>query len=185
MLRGVNLGPHNRIKMEALRSLYESQGFLDAQTCVQSGNVVFRTKSKDLGRLGGQIETAIEQTFNFRPGVILRTPSELKDVIARNPFATRPAIDPGKLLVWFLSSNPGSEVREKVLRIKAAPEELRIDGRELYIYFPNGMARPKLSMPAVERALQITGTGRNWNTVTKLLEIAERLEASTLMNPQR
>jgi uncharacterized protein (DUF1697 family) len=90
-------------------------------------------------------------------------------------FAARQEIHPGKLLVWFLVGAPSAEAQEKVLAIKADPEELRIDGRELYIYFPNGMARPKLSMLAVERALGITGTGRNWNTVLKLLEMAEGL----------
>jgi uncharacterized protein (DUF1697 family) len=64
------------------------------------------------------------------------------------------------------------------MRIKAEPEELRIDGREVYIYFPNGMARPKLSMALVERTLKTSGTGRNWNTVRKLLEMAEGMETS-------
>jgi uncharacterized protein (DUF1697 family) len=65
-----------------------------------------------------------------------------------------------------------------VRAIQAEPEELTIDGRELYIYFPNGLARPKLSIPRLEKTLQTSGTGRNWNTVTKLLEIAEAMEAS-------
>ena len=64
------------------------------------------------------------------------------------------------------------------MKINADPEELRIGDRELYIHFPNGMGRSKLSVAAVERALGVPGTGRNWNTVTKLLEIAEGLEAS-------
>ena len=63
---------------------------------------------------------------------------------------------------------------------KADPEELHIGIRELYIYFPDGMARPKLSLPAVERTLKTSCTGRNWNTVRKLLEIAEKLEALPL-----
>ena len=77
----------------------------------------------------------------------------------------------------FLASDPGQEAREKLLAIKAEPEELRIEGRELYIYYPNGMARPKLQWPIIEKALKTSGTARNWNTVTKLLEMAERLEA--------
>ena len=146
-------------------------------TC-RSGNVIFRTEERDFLRLARRIENGIEGRFGFRPDVMVRTPSELRSVIARNPFARRRGIDPSKLLVTFLASDPGAEVRDKILRIKADPEELRIDGRELYIYFPNGMARPKLSPAAIEKALQTRGTGRNWNTVTKVLEIAERLEAS-------
>jgi uncharacterized protein (DUF1697 family) len=108
----------------------------------------------------------------------LRTSSELKEIIARNPFATRPGIDPAKLVVLFLANDPSKGARDKILAIKADPEELRIGGRELYIYYPNGMARPKLPPAIIERTLQASGTARNWNTVTKLHEIAERLEGS-------
>ena len=161
--------------MEPLVALYESLGLRNAQSLLQSGNVIFKTKEQDLVRLATRIGNGIERTFGFRPGVIVRTSSELRDVIARNPFAARPGIDPSRLLVTFLAADPGSEAREKVLGIKADPEELHIHGRELFIYFPNGMARPKLSVALLERTLKTSGTGRNWNTVTKLLEIAESL----------
>jgi uncharacterized protein (DUF1697 family) len=178
MLRGVNLGPHNRIKMEALRALYESLKLRDAGTYIQSGNVIFRTDERDLVRLAKRIENGIERKFGFRCDVIVRTASELRDVIARNPFAHRRGIEPSKLLVTFLASDPGEEARKQVRTIKTEPEELRIDGRESYIYFPNGMARPKLSWPAIGRVLKVSGTGRNWNSITKMLEMAEKLEAA-------
>jgi len=178
MLRGVNLAGHNRIKMDALRALYESLGLLDVQTHIQSGNVVFRTEARDLARLTKRVGKGIERSFGFLPDVIVRTSSELRDVIARNPFAARPGIDPSRLLVTFLSSDPGPEARDNILKIKAHPEELWIDGRELYVYYPNGLARPKLSPALIERTLKTSGTGRNWNTVRKLLDIAEKLEPS-------
>jgi uncharacterized protein (DUF1697 family) len=177
MLRGVNVGGHNKIKMEALRALYESLGLQNPQTYIQSGNVVFRTKERDLIVLAQRIENAIERSFGFRPAVIVRTSSELKDVITRNPFGERRGVDPSKLLVTFLASIPLAESREQVLTIKTEPEELHIDGREVYIYFPNGMARPKVSWVAIEKKLKTSGTGRNWNTVHRLLEMAEKLEA--------
>src|SRR2546422_8261930 len=108
--------------------------------------------------------------------LILRTTSDLRDVIAKNPFAARRGIDPRKLVITFLPVDPGPEARDKVLKMKPDPEEVRFDGRELYIYFPDGMGRSKL-VPALGKALKNAGTARNWNTVTKLLEIAERLEA--------
>ncbi len=178
MLRGVNVGGHNKIKMDALQALYESLKLRDAQTYVQSGNVIFRTEEPDLTSLGKRIQNGIERKFGFRPDVILRTASELRDVIARNPFAKRRGIEPSKLLVTFLAEDPGAEARDKVRSIKADPEELRIEDRELYIYFHNGIGRAKLSLAAIERALKTPGTGRNWNSVTKMLEIAEKLEAS-------
>jgi uncharacterized protein (DUF1697 family) len=178
LLRGVNVVGHNKVKMEALRALYESLRLRDAQTYIQSGNVVFRTKETDLDKLARKIENGIEKKFSFRPAVILRTTSELRDVIARNPFANRRDIHPGKFLVTFLAGHPDTDACAKVLKMKIEPEELRIVGREVYIYFLNGQGRSKLSWVMVERTLRVSGTGRNWNTVNKLLEIAEMLEVA-------
>lgn len=172
MLRGVNVGGHNSIKMDALREVYESLGLQDTQTYVQSGNVVFRTSERDLAALARRIEDIIERKFGFRPGVVLRTTEELRHVIERNPFAGRKEMEPNKLLVTFLGTDPGAEVCDAVLRIKPDPEELRLDGRELYVYFPNGSGRSKL-VPVIEKLLKKSGTARNWNTVTQLLEMAE------------
>jgi uncharacterized protein (DUF1697 family) len=178
MLRGVNVGGHNKIKMEALRALYESLKLRDAQTYVQSGNVIFRSDERDMARLAKRIEDGIERKFAFRPNVILRRAAEIRDVIARNPFAKRRGIEPGKLLVSFLASDPGEEGREKLRQMKCDPEELRIEGREIYIYFPNGMGRSKLPWAGLDKILKTSATGRNWNSVTKMLEMAEKLETS-------
>jgi uncharacterized protein (DUF1697 family) len=177
MLRGMNVGGHNKIKMDALKALCLSLKLKDPQTYVQSGNVIFRTEEKDQEKLARRIRDAIEKTGGFRPGVMLRTASELKEVVARNPFAGRSGIEPGKLLVNFLAADPGKQAREKALAIKMiGPEELHLIGREAYIYFPNGQGRSKFPWPAIERTLGTSGTGRNWNSVTKMLEMAQKME---------
>jgi len=178
MLRGVNVGGHNKIKMDALRALYEFLKLRDAQTYVQSGNVIFSTDERDISRLAKRIEDGIERKFGFRPDEILRTAAEMRDVIARNPFAKRRGIEPGKLLVSFLASDPGEEARKKLRQMKFDPEELWVEGREVYIYFPNGMGRSKLPWAGLDKMLKTPATGRNWNSVTKMLEMAEKLEAS-------
>jgi uncharacterized protein (DUF1697 family) len=178
MLRGVNVGGHGKIGMEALRKLYESLSLRNAQTYIQSGNVVFATKERDLDPLAGRIGAEIERTFGFRPEVVLRTSSELREVLAGNPFAGRPDLHPGKLIVMFLAGDPGAEARRKVLEIKADPDEVRASGRHLYIYFPNGAGKAKLSMALVERTLKTAATGRNWNTVEKLAAMAEAMEVA-------
>ena len=189
MLRGVNLARHNRMKMEALKAVYASLGLLEPRTFIQSGNVIFKTGIRDTvpdpAKLAKRIEDGIEKSFGFRPDVIVRTASELREVLANNPFANRTGIDPSRLLVTFLSKAPDSEAREKLLAIKIDPEELRMHGRELYIYYADGMARPKLSWPMIERTLKMTGTARNWNTVTKLLELAGELENSDELKKAR
>ncbi|HEV8180719.1 MAG TPA: DUF1697 domain-containing protein [Candidatus Angelobacter sp.] len=177
MLRGVNVGGHNMIKMEALKALCVSLKLKDPQTYVQSGNVIFRTEEKDQEKLTRRIQDAIEKAHGFRPGVVLRTAAELKEVVSRNPFAKRSGIEPGKLLVNFLAADPGKQAREKALAIKIGPEEMHLLGREAYIYFPNGQGRSKFPWAAIERALGTSGTGRNWNSVTKMLEIAEQMVA--------
>jgi uncharacterized protein (DUF1697 family) len=178
MLRGVNVGSHNRIKMDALRDLCGSLDLLDVQTYVQSGNIVFRTKERNLNALAKKIRSGIEKKFGFSPEIILRSASDLREVIAKNPFAAMKDIDPGKLLVDFLSSEPSTEACKSVRAIKTDPEKLHIEGREIYIYFPNGAGRSKLSWPALEKILKTPGTARNWNSVTKLLAMAEELEAA-------
>jgi uncharacterized protein (DUF1697 family) len=176
MLRGVNVGGHNKVKMEVLRALYKSLKLRDAQTYVQSGNVIFATEERDMVRLAKRIEDGIEWKFGFRSDVILRTAAEMKEVIAKNPFAKRRGIEPGKLLVSFLASDPGEEGREKIRQMKCDPEEMRVEGREIYIYFPNGAGRSKLNWAGLGKMLKTPATGRNWNSVTKMLEMAERLE---------
>jgi len=175
LLRGINVGGNRKIKMDALRVLYESLDCRNVQTHIQSGNVVFKTKERNLDRLTKRIEDAIEKTFGFQSNVIVRTHAELSDLIARNPFAGRTDIEPGKLLVTFLATSPAAEALDKLRSIKADPEELRIDGREVYIYFPNGAGRSKLPWASFEKTLKVPGTARNWNTVLKMLEMAEKL----------
>jgi uncharacterized protein (DUF1697 family) len=176
MLRGVNLGAHNRIKMDALRGLYESLKLEDPRTYVQSGNVIFRSKEKNQAQLGKKIQDAIEKKFGFRPEVILRTTDELRKAIAASPFAKRTELEPGKILVTFLAGEPGPDAHANLAKLKEHPEELHLKGREMYIYFPDGAGKSKLPWSQVERLLKVTGTARNWNSVTNMLAMAEEME---------
>jgi uncharacterized protein (DUF1697 family) len=178
MLRGVNVGGHQKLSMEALRKHCARLGLRDAQTYIQSGNLVFREDSGDPLTLARRLEDGIEANFGFRPTVVLRTAPELRKAIAKNPFAGRSGIDPSRLLVLFMASAPARQALDQVLALPCEPEELRAGGRELYIYYPNGMARPKIPLTRIEKVLQRASTGRNWNTVNKLMEMAEALEAS-------
>ena len=119
------------------------------------------------------------KNFGFRSDVILRTTDELRQAIATNPFAKRRDVEPGKLLITFLASEPDAEAHSVLLGFKAYPEELHLKGRELYIYFPNGAGKSKLPWSSVAQLLKTTGTACNLNSATKMLEIAEEMEAAS------
>jgi uncharacterized protein (DUF1697 family) len=177
LLRGVNLTSYNRMKMEDLRIVCKSLKFRDVQTYIQSGNVVFRTDENDPVKLAQRLEDAISKKFGFRPAVVVRTTNELRKVVAKNPFAKRDGINPSNLAVFFHADDPGKDARAQALALKAAcPEELYFNGRELYIYFPEGQGRTKLPLAKIARIVKTPATARNWNSVTKLLEMAEQLE---------
>jgi uncharacterized protein (DUF1697 family) len=177
LLRGVNVGGHHQIKMDALRELYESLGLRNARTFIQSGNVIFSSAARDLPRLAKRIEGAIEKRYGFPVDVVLRTAAELRAVLARNPFAKRDDVDPAKVLVTFLAAEADPEGCGKLCAMKIAPEELLVEGREVFVYFANGFARPKLSWPLIAKYLKTSGTARNLNTINKLIALAEELEA--------
>jgi uncharacterized protein (DUF1697 family) len=163
--------------MDALRALYESLGLRDARTLLQSGNVVFRADARRLATLSRRIEDGIEARFGFRPAVILRTGSDLRGVRERNPLAAQPDIDPSRFAVVFLAGEPDPGAAERVRLLSRGRERVWLSGRELYAYFPDGFANTKLLGAALDRALGTPATGRNWNTVCKLLAAAEELES--------
>ena len=177
MLRGINLGPHNRIKMDALREMYRSLKLDDPRSYVQSGNVIFRTKEKNGPQLAKKIQGAIQKKFGCCPEVILRTADEMRKAIAGNPFPGEVEREPSKVLVTFLAAQPPRDAESNLAKFAALPEKLHLKGRELYIYFPNGAGRSKLPWSAVDKLLKVTGTARNWNSVLAMLGIAEEMEA--------
>jgi len=179
MLRGVNVGTHNRISMEALRALCGALDWQGAKTYVQSGNVVFGSRERNLSALTRQFEGAFEKEFGFRATLVLRTAAEMRTVIANNPFATRKEIEPGKLHVVFLAEALSPEASKQLEAVKAGPEEIKAGPREVFVYYPNGSGQSKL--PALmDRILKKAGTARNWNSVTNLLEMADQMKESTL-----
>lgn len=168
LLKGVNVGGNQKIKMDALRALCTGLGLKDTATFIQSGNVVFRTGQRDLGKLARGLEDAIEKGHGFRPAVILRTLEELRVVKESGPFAAR-ALDPAKLLVGFLNGPPAADLTG----FRFDPEEVHLVGREVFMYFPLGVGQSKMSWPKIERRLGVAMTTRNWNTVGKLVEMGE------------
>lgn len=178
-LRGINVGGHAVIQMSALRDLYASLKFDSPQTYLQSGNVLFKTSERDLSVIADRIQRAIQRQFACSPQIMLRTPGELRRVLANNPFAQRKDVPPEKLLVSFLAAKPAKDDVQTMKSLSIQPEEVHLIDRELFIYFPNGMGKSRFPWARLDKILQTSGTGRNWNSVTKILALAEQMEASS------
>jgi uncharacterized protein (DUF1697 family) len=177
MLRGVNVGVAGRLRMDSLREAYESLGLKDVRTVLQSGNVVFSSGVRDRAGLAKRIAQELERRFDLRIEVLLRTAAELRNVIERGPL-TGETVDPAKLLVMFLLSVPSAKAQAALARSHKGPEMLEMRGPEIYLYYPDGVGRSRLTGAVIERALDTAGTARNWNTLLELLDAAEKLEAT-------
>src|SRR5262249_51887413 len=142
LLRGVNVGAKNTLPMAELRAMLSKLGCADVQTYVQSGNAVFATKL-DAAALTKSIEEALERYMGRPIATTLRTQSQLKAIIAANPFA-KVATNPAYLCVTFLSNPPG---KSEVARLHAQdwePELFKVAGNEIFTWYPNGQGRSPL-----------------------------------------
>ncbi len=175
LLRGINLGAHNRVSMPALREALTGAGFEEVSTYLQSGNVVLAGKRSG-EELERDCERLIEDVFGLRIDVVVRSQTELASVVERNPLA-EVATNPKRYQVTFLAA-PLSEDRAELLRAAAIePERLVIDGRELYAWHPDGVARSKLWNSIAGKGLGVKGTSRNWTTIRNLMTMAEEIAA--------
>lgn len=172
LIRGVNVGGNKLLKMDALRSLCAAICVKGAKTYLQSGNVVFRS-GLDRGVLARRIEDGIRRATGFEAKVILRTASEMRAVIAANPFTAGPQRNPKALLVAFLGGSISKDAKALLQKLRIESEELHFGDQELYLYLPGGIADSKLSNALTEKKLGVNVTARNWNTVNALLEMAE------------
>jgi uncharacterized protein (DUF1697 family) len=173
LLRGINVGGNKRVPMADLKRLYESLGFSQVQTLLQSGNAVFQSDQTDTAALTHLIEAGIQRTFGFESRIILRTPDQWRTLMTEHPFSSEQMADPAKILVFLLAAPPHSEGIPIVTAGVQPPEIVHLRGQEVYLYFGDGMGRSKLSTAWIEKQLRAVGTGRNWNTVVKLMALAD------------
>ena len=168
LLRGINVGGHNRIAMADLRAMLEELGFTDSKTILQSGNVVFSGGRRSGAGLEGFLEKECKARLGAGVDWIVRSAEEWDALIEANPLPKESRRDPSHYLVFCLKSPP-AKAQLKVLEAAIPGREIvRADGRQLYVAYPDGIAGSKLDMSLIERKLGLSGTARNWNTVLKL-----------------
>ncbi len=165
LLRGVNVGGHNKLPMARLRELASAVGFTEVRTYIQSGNLVASTEL-DATAAGHLLTEAILTATGLRVPVIVRTARQWSDLIAANPFPS--AVDPGRCIHVIFLPAPATEAVTTFDASPFAPEEVVVAGSEVYLHLPEGMGRSKLAV-AVNRVPELAaGTARNWNTVLRL-----------------
>ena len=173
LLRGINVSGQKKLAMRDLASLYESLGFGSITTYIQSGNVIFTSIEKNVSILKNTIERAIEQKYKFHVPVEIRTHDELKNIIKNCPFGEIDlSINGTKVMLTFLSATPSKATIDSVMPYLTLAEELRIIGKEVYLYCPQGYGKTKLSNNFLEKKLDLTATTRNWKTILKLYELS-------------
>ncbi|HZA19893.1 MAG TPA: DUF1697 domain-containing protein [Actinomycetota bacterium] len=172
LLRGINVGGRNKVPMAELRTVFGSLGLERVRTYVQSGNVVFESRSISPKRIAVAAEQAISEAFGLNASVVVRTRSELKRIAKEHPFAAE-GVGNTSLHVMFLAAAPTSKATGSLDPDRSPPDRFVVKGREIYLLFPKGSGRSKLTIDYFERQLGTRATARNWNTVQKLLEMME------------
>ena len=170
LLRGINVGGRNMIAMAKLREMLADLGFTGVRTLLQSGNVVFDGSRRADAELERLLETETAARLGVSANYMVRSAGEWARIVARNPFEDMAKNDPSHLVVMCLKSAADAK---KVTALQTAiegPERIHGDGKKLYIAYPAGIGRSKLTGTLIERKLGTRGTARNWNTVLKLLD---------------
>lgn len=169
LLRGINVGRNKRVAMSDLRALLEALGYQDVRTLLQSGNAIFTAGRATASKLEQQISERINEDLAMDVSVLVRTAAELIEVVAANPFVAK-GVPKNELHAAFLAGTPTSAKVASVDHDAFAPDQFAFGERVIYLRLPGGVMASRL--PDWERVLGVRATQRNWNTVTRLLDLA-------------
>ena len=170
-LRGINVGGKNKIRMETLREVFNSLGFSNVKTYINSGNVIFETAEANDKRIAAEIETAIEREFALKIKIIVRTIDEIKKVVANNPFAGEFENDKD-VHVFFLDEKMSDEKRELLLVNNNENERYVVRNREIFCHLRVSVLDSLMGRDYIGKKLKVSATARNWRTVNKIMELA-------------
>jgi uncharacterized protein (DUF1697 family) len=168
-LRGVNLGPRNKISMPALRAMAEDLGYTGVATYINSGNLII-TSAKTAATLEREISSAIKDAFGRPIDVAVRTTAQLKKILAENPY---PEGNPSQVTVAFLMKTPDATAEDKVAAVAKDYEPFTFAGEQVYVNYSQGMGNSKLA-EKFSAIIGVSSTVRNIRTVEKVLALCEK-----------
>lgn len=176
LLRGINVGGKNIIKMADLKRTFETIGLSSVQTYIKSGNVLFKSDEEE-EPLRKKIEQAIEEVFGFSVTVVLRTAAEIEWIIGHCPFSEKEVTEAEAsskvecLYVSMLTHVPSQERIQHLNPYTSESDKYKIEGREVFLLFHNSIRNSKLVSNL--KKLDVPGTVRNFKTMNKLNELAK------------
>lgn len=171
LLRGINVGGKT-LKMDMLRGIYESLNLQDIKSYIQSGNILFNTKEKNIGKLRTKLEKEIKSQTGLIVSIIFRNRKELKDILDTNPFMKTHDSETAKMYVTLLEKEPSKELVKNLIPSKRTEDEFKKLNREIYLFCGNGYGRTVLTNDFFEKKLKLKATTRNWRTLNKLYELS-------------
>jgi len=180
ILRGINVSGKNLIKMNSLNEMYNGLGLQKVKTYIQSGNVVFQSPETNLEELERIISESILKRFGANVPVLVREASELKNILALNPFLNETKEDIGKLYITFLSKSPEKQHLESIENGSYLPDRYVIVDRSIYLFCPNGYGTTRLSNTFFENKLKVKATTRNLRTLMELVKLGDLHESNDL-----
>jgi uncharacterized protein (DUF1697 family) len=172
LLRGVNVGGKHKLPMKDLVEIFTAGSCKGVRTYIQSGNAVFTCSESVFQGLRSALEKKIASRFGFPAPVVLRSREHMAQVVRNNPFLKAGKSEQA-LHVMFLADAPGAEAVAKLDPMRSPGDEFRVIGSEIYLHLPNGAGNSKLTNAYFDSKLSTIGTGRNWATVLKLLEMMQ------------
>ncbi len=171
LLRGINVGGNNKIKMAELRNLLTAAGFQSVKTYIQSGNIVLNADETDENTISSTIKTLIAAHYGYQIEVLTISVSDYKTVMENNPFPDVPVESYKFLAVTLLSDVPVLDNLQAIEAKQQPSEQLKIVGKAFYMFCPNGYGKTKLDNKTIEKTLQVKATTRNWRSMLKILEM--------------
>ncbi len=174
ILRGINVGGHNKLKMAELRAALETEGFTNVRTYIQSGNVVFESKIKSATKIASAISNLIRKQFNLDVPVVVRSAAAFAVVPGNNPWAGDSNFDEQFLAVAFLAEKPAKAKLAELSDPSGPSDHFKIAGADIYLYCPNGASKTKLTNNFFEKALGVVCSTRNWRSIGKINELASQ-----------
>jgi len=172
LLRGINVGGKRKIKMADLRAMCEKIGLQEVQTYIQSGNLIFEDSEEDRSVLEKALQEQIKARFGFEIPVMMMTQTYLEQVAKNNPFLQQNEdLDTKLLHVTFLAAAPAEDLLNILEEQETGTDEFKVLDKQVYLYFPNGYGRTKLTNTVFEKKLQVAATTRNWRTINKLIHL--------------